>query len=335
MTIVNAAQPAEINRDRWGRPLVVPKGGGKRIPYTRATTYIDVLEDKYNLQKWMQRMVALGLAARPDLQLAVAAHPDDKRELDRICDAAREAATASAAATTGTALHALTELVDRGQKLPVLPDTAKADLDAYTTATADLKAVLIEQFCVQDALQVGGTPDRIVEVGGTRFIADIKTGSIEWGALKIAMQLALYARSHTYDIATAERGIHDADLTRGIVIHLPAGEASCQLHWIDLEAGWAAVQVAKDVRSQRALKFKDLTEPFTPTVPDLSMRRARETEQRAATDTQRRHERLLAQIAACPTADDVRDVWARNEDIWTDALTEAAKARITELPTAS
>ncbi len=324
--------PTAIARDRWGRPLVVPPTGGKPIGYTRATTYIDVLDDKYNLQKWMQRMVAVGLSQRPDLLLSAAAHADDKRELDRICEDAREAAGASAAATTGTALHALTETVDRGHDLPVLPETVKADIDAYVAATEQLKAIHIEQFCVQDPLKVGGTPDRVVELGGQRFIADLKTGSIEWGALKIAMQLALYARSSTYDIATGERGSHGADTRRGIIIHLPAGEATCTLHWVDLEAGWEAVKVAKEVRHWRTLKLKDLTEPVGDTVPEQSIRRARTAAENDAALEDHKQQKLERMIRACTDADAVRQLWADYEQVWNDDLTAAAARHIESLP---
>lgn len=323
MTIVTP--PPEISRDRYGRPMVLPPGGKKPVAYTRCTTFIDCLEDKFNLQKWMQRMVALGLASRPDLLLSVSAHREDKRQLDKICEDAREAAAASAAATTGTALHALTELIDRGQPLPEgLPANVLASLKAYEAATADLKATHIETFCVQDTLKVGGTPDRVVKYGKARYIADIKTGSIEWGALKIAMQLAIYARSHTYDIATGGRGDHDADRERGLIIHLPAVEdpadARCDLHWIDLKEGWNAVLVAKTVREKRALKFKDLTTPFAPLEPARPL---------AVVPT------LEDQIKACTTADAVRALWAEHASEWDDHLTAVAKGHIEKLPAAS
>lgn len=325
MTIVSPAP--QIDRDRYGRPLVIPPGGGKPIPYTRATTFVDAIEDKYGLQAWMQRMVALGLSQRPDLLLAVSAHSDDKRELDKICTAAREHAGASTAATTGTALHALTELVDRDQELPPLPDASKADLEAYRVATADLKAVYIERFCVQDKLQVGGTPDRIVEYQGERYIADLKTGSIEYGVVKIASQLAMYAHSNLYDIATGERGHHHASTTRGIIIHLPAGQARCELYWVDLEAGWNAVHVAKQVREQRKLKFADLTAPFGPLErPSLHLEKAEE--RTAAEEALRLRAQILSEIEHSPTADVVRAVWAKYAEVWSDEYTEAAKTRI-------
>jgi hypothetical protein len=324
MTIVTP--PPAIDRDRYGRPLVVPPGGGKPVAYTRCTTYIDVLEYKFNLQKWMQRMVALGLASRPDLLLSVSAHREDKKQLDRICEDAREAAAASAAATTGTALHALTELVDRGQELPVLPEASLADLKAYKDATADLKATHIEQFCVLDQLKIGGTPDRVVSYKGQRYIADIKTGSIEWGVLKIAMQLAVYARSSTYDIATGKRDRHDADLTKGLIIHLPAGEADCKLYWVDLVEGWSAVTVARSVREKRALKFRDLATEFAGSLEQVIPEQAAQVVVQPS---------LEDRIKACTTPDAVRALWAEHASEWDDHLTEVARTHIASLPTAS
>lgn len=343
MTKLATIKP-DITRDRYGRPMVTPPGGGAKTAYTRATTYIDCLEDKFNLQKWMQRMVALGLASRPDLLLSVSAHREDNRELDNICEKAREAAAASAKATTGTALHALTELIDRGQDLPPgLPKNVEASLAAYVAATADLKAVLIEEFCVLDTLKIGGTPDRVVDYGGERFIADIKTGSIDWGALKIAMQLAIYARAQTYNPDTGERGYHQADMTRALIVHLPAvddpADAVCTLHWIDIEAGWYAVNVATQVREKRTLKFKDLTKPFGPiarvqpgTVPgNTSMRRETVAAERAAAAPTSLEDR----IKACASAEDVRSLWEAHQDDWTDELTRTATVHIASLRPAS
>lgn len=326
MTIVTP--PPLIDRDRFGRPLVTPPQGGKAVAYTRCTTYVDCIEDKFNLQKWQMRMVALGLASRPDLLLSVQAHKDDNRELDKACEAAKEAAAASAAATTGTALHALTELVDRGQELPVLPAEAKADLEAYRTATADLTAVAIEQFCVQDMLKIGGTPDRVVEYEGQRYIADIKTGSIEYGSLKIAAQLAVYARSQVYDVASRKRTRHGADIERGIIIHLPAGQARCELVWVDLLAGWEAVLVARQVREQRVRKFTDLTKAFDDAEPFTKPVRA----DRRVLDTPELADPLVEQIRACDTADAVRALWTPS---WSDELNEVARQHILTLPAAS
>lgn len=319
-----------IPRDRWGRPLVTPKGGGAPVAYTRCTTFIDVIEDKFNLQKWMQRQVAIGLSQRPDLQLAVAAHRDEKTTLDKLCEEARAAAASSAAATTGTALHTLTERVDRGLPLPALPPTAVPDLEAYQEATQELTHLHIERFVVQDLLQVGGTPDRVVSYQGQTYIADLKTGSIEYGSLKIAMQLAIYSRSLLYTHPSGERAPHEASTSRGIIIHLPAGQATCSLHWVDLEAGWEAAKLARDIRAWRRRKFRDLTEPFGPPT-QFSLGRQKAQEAKEAKAQELTHQKLQRRILACVTADQVRGVWSQHQEEWTPALTQEAQAHIAHL----
>ena len=251
----------EVSRDRYGRPLIIPPGGGKPVAYTRCTTFIDCLDDRYNLELWKIRQAAIGLADRPDLALAVTTHRDDKKRLDRICADAIEAAKSSAAATTGTALHTLTEHVDTGRDLPTLPPSAVADLDAYRRATAALTVEAIEQFVVCDDLAVGGTFDRVVSWRGRRFVADLKTGStIDFSVGKIAMQLAVYSRGQSYDPATGARTPLDVDQRNGLVIHLPAGQARCDVSFVDLTAGWEGVLLAQQVRAWR--KRKGFTAPF-------------------------------------------------------------------------
>jgi hypothetical protein len=261
VTDVLLAPRAEPRRDRFGRPYVTPPGGGRQITYTRCTTFIDVLEDKFRLEQWRQRQVALGLADRKDLILAVAAHRGDKERLNGICDEAREYALSSAAATMGTALHALTQLVDRGTPLPVISDDAAADLDAYRDAMKPLTVVAQEQFGVHDHLKVAGTWDRVVEWKGRRFIADIKTGKIDWDINKISMQLAVYSRCQVYDIPTNTRMHHDVDQSNGLIIHLPAGAARCDLIWVNLRDGWEGVELAGQVREWRRRKVG--AAPFT------------------------------------------------------------------------
>jgi predicted RecB family endonuclease len=299
-------------RDRWGRPLVVPPEGGKAVPYTRCTTFVDCLDDKWKLQQWQQRMVALGLAARNDLLLSVAAHRNDKAKLDELCDAAREAAAASAAATTGTALHLLAEHLDKGEDLGVVPKEAEADLRAYEQATRDFKALHIEQFMVHDDLKVGGTPDRVVQYEGGTYIADLKTGSVEWAGLKIAMQLAMYAHSRLYDVRTAQRADLAVDQQRAIVIHLPAGSGKASLLWVDIAQGWQAVQVAAQVRQWRK-QGKGLLRPLevqgTLDLPDPAM-----------VDLRNR-------VASATTVEDLGALWREHRDRWTTELTELAAAR--------
>src|ERR1044071_2355859 len=105
--VFDAPEPAEekVPRDHWGRPKI-RQPDGRLVAYTRCTTYVGCMEDQYMINLWRQRLVATGLADRPDLLLSVAAHRNDRNALNRIVEQAAEAGKASAPANVGTALHA-------------------------------------------------------------------------------------------------------------------------------------------------------------------------------------------------------------------------------------
>ena len=250
----------EIDRDRYGRPLVVPKAGGKPVAYTRATTIANSLDDPSALTAWKMRMAAIGLTVRSDLLLAISAAQEDKMAINKYIEDAMEVAGASRAATIGTALHSFAEKLDLGQDIGPIPDEWAADLVAYQKATEQLNKIFIEQFCVLDKYKIAGTPDRLVEYKGERFIADIKTGRIDHPN-NIAIQLAIYAHGSPYDIATGRRGSWgEVNKDKAIIIHLPAGTGLCKLVWIDIAEGWKGVQFAMKVREWR--DKKGLATPF-------------------------------------------------------------------------
>lgn len=305
MTTTMHRPSPQIERDRWGRPIVELPDGSKRVPYRRCTKFIDVLDDRYNLELWKQRQVADGLARRPDLVLKAAAAAGDKTELNDVTKQALEAAGSSSAATTGSAVHSLTEQIDRGLDA-MIPPTATADIDAYRAATSHLAMRLIEVFVVHDDYQIGGTFDRVVELDGRRYTADIKTGSIDYAASKIAMQLAVYSRSQLYDIRGGRRSDLDVDQQRGLVIHLPAGSGECTLHWCDLDAGWEGVQLCKQVWDWRCRKgLLDAAGPRPMELPDL--------------------------IERCGDVESLRELWKTHQQVWTEAHTTAAKTHIAAL----
>ncbi|MYT31764.1 hypothetical protein GTY73_23775 [Streptomyces sp. SID8354] len=284
----------DVPRDGRGRPLVVPKHGGKPRTLTRTTTFIDAIEDKSALAAWGKRMVLVGAASWPSLV-------DQSRDLDptsrrgkatlnALAERAVELAGAHAKREKGTHLHALSERVDQGEELP--PGTSPADLAdmaAYKVATITFDVVAVEQFVVVDELGVGGTFDRLLRYAGPGpdgdhiegfFIGDLKTGSVEYGGLKMASQLAVYAHGELYDhtkfpvdqgdtkafarwkkssvpaeqAATAYTSLPPVNQDWGVVIHLPAGEATCTLYWADLRLGWAAARLAGEVRAMRGAK---------------------------------------------------------------------------------
>lgn len=319
-------QPAKtIERDRFGRPLILQQNGadaGKRIPYTRVTTVAGSTDDKTGLMHWRSRLTALGLTQRRDLYTAIAAtDPEDKRTLNRLAGEAADHAGATAAATTGTAIHTFTERHDRGEPIGGIPDEYKADLDAYAEATKGWDHLAVEQFLVNHTLKTAGTTDRVVRIGDEVFIADLKTGSSVNFPHAWAIQLAIYSRSLRWDEANEHTIPWDTPPSqeKGIVIHLPAGAGKCDLYWVDLEAGWEAARLAFRVREWRARR--DLLTPYTtgtptPAVPDPVAPPAPDT-----------GDWLLDTINNADSETTLNMLWRTNTHQWTDQHTEAAKAR--------
>ena len=266
---LEALTTAEPKRDRYGRPLVTPRDGGKPKAYTRPTTIADTLDDRHNLELWMQRQVLKGSLARPDLHaLAATTDPDDKSALNKLCGQLRDAAASDAGANMGTAVHAAIEAVNRGVEHPPM---FAAHVDAYATLLNAIGATVdrdhVEQFVVNETIGAAGTFDMRLQIDGVWYVADLKTGStVEWSARSFAIQLAIYqGHTSTYDWAT---NTHDLPLVlnddRGIIIHLPANDPSAAAaHWIDLAAGREALERALWVREWR--KRKGLLVPFEVT----------------------------------------------------------------------
>lgn len=195
-------------------------------------------------------------AERAELEKAL------KTELDSLADEAFTLGEGRVKAEHGTHLHKLTELVDLGQPLP--EDTSPedlADIEAYQAAMRayGLKVKDVEVVVVNDELKVLGTADRTLlykAPGAARAITvvgDIKTGRIDYGAGKIAMQIGGYATSKRYDPENpTERGALGASNKLGLLIHLPAGEARCDIYEVDLVKGLAGLKLAVQVRSWRS-----------------------------------------------------------------------------------
>ncbi|QDP45546.1 hypothetical protein SEA_FUZZBUSTER_62 [Microbacterium phage FuzzBuster] len=205
---------------------------------------------------------------------------DFKRALDALADEVFEVGGGRAAATHGTDIHALCDLHD-AEGMNAVQDKLDAgeitpadfaDVEAYARAIKDLglKIVASEQTVVNDDLKVAGRLDRIVlgklaeirdpktgdvirpaDARARRYVLDIKTGRIDYGAGKIAQQIRLYAESQSYDVNTDERSSHGANRTTGLVLHLPPGSAKATVHIVDLAVGGVGNKLAGEVRAFR------------------------------------------------------------------------------------
>lgn len=271
-----ATEDGGPKRDRWGRYLLPDPETGEELAWTRVTTVSGILSDRYNLELWAQRMVALGLAKREDLLALVkttariANTRNGKQTLNRAVKDAIEAGNSEQRANLGTAIHSATEAHDRGEEWD-LPQPYDKDVKAYAKEMKRLGLFVadgwIERILVNPDLGVAGTCDRLVMRKGWKLprIADVKTGkTVHFSELDHAIQQAMYANaSHYWD---AEVGAlvecPPIDKTSALIIHLPAGEARCEVHDLDITAGYEAAMLAVEVKEWRSRK--GLSKPFAP-----------------------------------------------------------------------
>jgi len=272
VTLLEGPRPT-VPRDRWGRPLIVPDGGGDRQPYRRVTTVADVMDARYSLETYLKRCVAVGLVERPDLLTLIASFGPTihDREIDGHVADAEAAAKSSERRNLGEALHRFCERVDRGEADVVVPAPFDRDVEAYRRATEGFRWTVIEELVVLDSMHVAGSPDRIgYAPDGRLIVADLKTGKgdddsgeLEWGWPKMAVQVCLYAMADwLYDQATDERvAMPQPDQTVGLIIHLPAGEGRCTLWEVDLVKGREYVDLCLSMLSARS-SWKHLRRPW-------------------------------------------------------------------------
>jgi hypothetical protein len=232
------------------------------------------MDDRTSLEKWKLRIVLTGLGVDRELLVELdGADPDDRETLDGLAARAFAAGDGHAKAQKGTDLHTLTEFVDAGWRLPVTltddetgqerPVTVqdRADLAGWQRVKKSFPWLTegTECFVVNDGYEIGGTYDRKVCLEqpvcpcNRATILDLKTGRLDYGAGKIAQQLAVYANSRDYDPVTGLRADQEVCPHFGIVVHLPQGTGSASLHVVDLVAGWEAVQLSSRVREYRLM----------------------------------------------------------------------------------
>lgn len=225
---------------------------GKRC---RSVTGIAGLpDDKYGLEQWKQRQVAIGLAMKPHLVESVAAHHDNKAKVNDLCALAMTAAGSSQEAEFGTAAHRVTERLDAGEDIIPTPLSAIiADAWPKVLAKAKLRVVrdFIEALIVYPQQKLCGRLDRFVDDGEGLAVADLKTGeSVVNYPHSVATQMALYANApllarlpNKGDSETETFEQLPANLRKdvGYMIHMPrAGEAA--VYAVDLIKGWDCVE---------------------------------------------------------------------------------------------
>lgn len=249
-----------LKRDRHDRPMIVPPGGGEKVPYTRMSTLATMLDHMEGIHRWEMRLLARGLGMSPDLVGMLAGVPPisgNKRldsvsnaQIDPIIERALDRAGRDVKADYGTAVHALTDPGVPREYIPT-PEMA-SDIEAFDHRMRTATQELCEVFVVNDELQAAGTFDGSWRwLGLGHVLGDKKTGKFK--PLACAVQLAGYRGSVIYDPVTDERSPLPDDLSQEWVatIHIPYGEKKCDVYFMDLPLAYEAAKLAARVRDVR------------------------------------------------------------------------------------
>lgn len=269
----------EIERDRYDRPLILPPGGKKKIPYTRVSTLSKTIADQGALIDWKGRMVAAGLSLSSDLwwestEILGKYGPDPqfrdgKSAWNDLAEKAGVLAGVGQWAEVGTEIHGQIEkCIRRGLRLGEGEWSDYVEV-FFHVVERRYEILDTEVFVVNDQLQAAGTLDLLLRNRVTKevLVGDLKTGAHDHRyPIPVTTQVAVYADSVRYDPNTEQRSPIWADspvnLELGVLVHLPAKKSppECKLYPLDLDLGNEMALSSVAVREFR--KMKPLT-PFT------------------------------------------------------------------------
>jgi len=326
----------ELQRDGYGRPLLIPAGGRTRVPYSRMSSLADYLMDQRGVHIWEDRYLAQAIARNPDIAALIAAQnyntgfnqpePRDKKAAGREIDAqiarALDRLVIHELADYGTAFHKLTEPGDEGV---AFDDPLAMMCESFEKATRGIDIVDTEMFTANDLLMAAGTFDHLVRVPGFKglCILDKKTGELH--PEEFAVQFAGYANADIYDPATDRRMTFEekygepVNLDWAFVAWTPSREvkgtkakpgapARTIIQPINIAKGYVAAQVAVWVRDYQ--RGGDLmASPLD--VNQLARDRATQL------------------IDGASTKAELVGIYQDFEDVWTDELTARGGRRMT------
>lgn len=361
---LNVSGQPEAKRDWLGRYIIRDPAtddfrwtkGGKRIGFTRTTTFNKAAQDTKALNDWGKRNVLIGAALRPDL--VGKAHglghkdQDQKKELMKLVSQLEETAGAKVGADIGTHIHELTERIDVGL---MTPDDAPAQYRdqlwryVYALKAAGLEPVpgLIERtVMVSEFGGVAGTFDRVYlhRPSGTYLIGDVKTGkTADYLVEETETQEWIYAhglnQNGVYHHAVDADGEYDYDNSRwevphtlenvnvalevsettGVIVWMPVqDEHAGEVHLLDadLVKGRQHAELCHAVKSREKRKPKPWQAPVQAGVA---------AEKPLNPTSLEVWEHMFAQVQS---KDDARVLWIRAQN---DGLTRAELDRLADI----
>jgi hypothetical protein len=319
-----------------GAPMVVRLDDPTKWDrYSRPSGWGNDLDDESNLVLWKIDRAMEGVACDPSIGAMVVASLGKKEGAKERRERAIQRGRGEEAADMGTALHAMTERVERGDGF-CAPPPFDADIAAYLTTldSAGLVSKFIECKLCNDEWRAAGTADRIYQatreipvpggppvLPGQMVLGDLKTGKrLDYSLPGYCIQLALYVDSVFYDVETNKRTPLPPELRTdvGLLVHMPAGTGTCSFHWTDLQVGREGCRIVRDVRAWR--KRKDFIIDFTPPPSDEVAVLATPME-------------VVMLGSFVPHEPDIPD--EVNVDAWIEAMSEFAQSRINTIGTSN
>lgn len=241
--------------------MLFPPEGGPRVAYSRCSTLAkDIDKPSDGLFKYYQANAMLGLATNPSLLSRVKAivakggnWDSEKGALKEIAETAETIGGATNKADRGTSIHDFCEAVETDTlDWSLVPEELKGPIEGYhedIVSSPHIKFLARETFVSVNVpmktpvgnafiLRAAGSADRIIELDGTRKMADIKTGKDDQFRMGVSGQLALYVEGQIYQDAQvrqnvpwadfypnsdgkAEFATHDCDYDEAIMLHCP------------------------------------------------------------------------------------------------------------------
>lgn len=321
----------EIERQN-GEPLILQEDGTRKA-YTRASSLGDFIVDTSFLILWKQRYLTRQLGKHEDLAALAALETystgfdEDSvtksasgKRLDRIAEQAFIRGRINERADFGTVIHALTEPGNEGYE----PVRAAADVQAFWEHVEEngIKIGGTELFVVNDLIRAAGTFDHLVwteKYGWT--IADKKTGRNIDG-LGFSCQFSTYSRAVLYDHRTGERrdlttltGGEPINMDWALLFEVHDGMCRTRKVPISDDKGWRAAQLAAEIRDARKwTAMANIDKSFKTTKgPEV------------------RERGIIRRINESRFPEELLAIWyqwgANGNEAWTEAITEAAKAK--------
>jgi hypothetical protein len=257
-------KPGKVEMVRGRYKLPHPETGKVQL-FSRVSTIAHTISDTYHLDRWNDRMIAKGFGLRPDLAELTRSLDvtEDREELQKLAQQAKEAAGGSVGANLGTALHKHCERQDGGEDMSKvrLPAATRADLKAYAELLArkhiEIMPEYNERVVYTKATNSVGRIDRIGwdrELWERPRVIDLKTQkTMDFGGLEITSQQAMYGNAdYMWNEDTAEwEPMPEVDTQISMVIWLPVGKAHAQDFTVPIDIGWLDVKLALGVRTAR------------------------------------------------------------------------------------